>query len=269
MATKTLHLTNAVVRNLRPLSASVVFVICLAACSGAQDSPATAARLPAEQIVSRLATRNQERAVALRNFTGTRNYHLLYSGFPGRREADMAVSLCFDAPNTKQFTIISQTGSAFMINKVLKRLLQSEKEASTEQQRARTALTAQNYDFELLGQETVNERPAYLLRVIPKLDHKFLYKGKVWVDANDFAVAKIEAEPAKRPSFWISKTKINHLYTKVGEFWLPAENKSTTDVRLGGAATLTISYTNYDINQNRPGNSCAAPPSENFAERLE
>jgi hypothetical protein len=173
---------------------------------------------------------------------------LVYTGFPCRKEAEIVVSARYDAPNAKEFTIVSQSGSTFIVNKVLKRLLESEKEASTDEHRSRTALNDRNYDFQLAGKENVGQRPAYVLQVIPKIDNKFLYRGKVWVDAADFAVVKIDAEPAKRPSFWISKTRINHVYTKVGDFWLPAENRSTTDVRLGGVATLTISYTNYQVN---------------------
>lgn len=233
----------------------IAMLICLLAPAGAQEKP-DISTLSVQQIVAQMAIRNQNRADALKQYTGMRDYHLVYTGFPGKREADMVVSACFDAPNKKQFNIVSQTGSAFIVNKVLKRLLESEQEASTDEHRARTALNEKNYDFELLGQEAVKERPAYILRVIPKVDNKFLYRGKVWVDATDFAVVQIEAEPAKRPSFWISETKINHVYTKVGEFWLPDGNKSTTAVRLGGVATLTISYTNYAINQNSPANSC-------------
>jgi hypothetical protein len=80
-------------------------------------------------------------------------------------------------------------------------------------------------------------------------------------------VVKIEAEPAKRPSFWISKTRINHVYTKVGEFWLPAENQSTTDVRLGGVAKLTISYTNYEVNHSV--NACVPAPENKLAKGSE
>ena len=55
------------------------------------------------------------------------------------------------------------------------------------------------------------------------------------------------ADPAKRPSIWISKTLVHHTYQKIGEFWLPAQNESTTDVRLGGHATLSIHYTDYRL----------------------
>jgi outer membrane lipoprotein-sorting protein len=237
--------------------ACLLSIACLFNAVAAEEAPGPA--LSAHQIAALLVSRNQERAEALKNYTGTRNYHLVYTGFPARKEAELVVEARFDAPNAKTFTIVSQSGSSFIVNRVLKRLLESEKEASTEEQRARTALSEQNYEFELLGYETIAQRPAYILQVTPKIDNKFLYRGKIWVDAGDFAVVKIEAEPAKRPSFWISKTRIKHSYTKVGDFWLPTENRSTTDVRLGGVATLTISYTNYQVNRDaelsRQGNT--------------
>ena len=43
------------------------------------------------------------------------------------------------------------------------------------------------------------DHPQYVLNVIPRTDEKFLYRGKIWVDAKDFAVTRIEAEPAKEP----------------------------------------------------------------------
>ena len=55
------------------------------------------------------------------------------------------------------------------------------------------------------------------------MDNKYLYR-KNWVDAADFAISQIEAEPAKNPSFWIKKTEIHHRYGKLGEFWLPLRN---------------------------------------------
>jgi hypothetical protein len=74
-----------------------------------------------------------------------------------------------------------------------------------------------------------------------------LYRGEICVNEADFAVESIDAEPAKNPSIWIKKTRIEHRYEKVGEFWLPASNKSVTNVLLGGTAMLTIQYTDYKL----------------------
>ncbi len=77
---------------------------------------------------------------------------------------------------------------------------------------------------------------------------KYVYRGKVWVDATDFAVTRIDAEPAQNPSFWTKKNEVHHEYMKVQNFWLPRRNESISYIRLGGRATLTIDYSNYRVN---------------------
>jgi hypothetical protein len=129
---------------------------------------------------------------------------------------------------------------------VLQRALESEKEAS-QLTRGNTALTRQNYEVELVGTEVLGGHPAYLLHVHPHSPTKFLYDGKVWVDAADFAIVKMEVEPAKNPSFWISKTVIHHSNGKSGGFWLPTQNRSETKVRVGGTAVMTIDYGTYQV----------------------
>ncbi len=207
----------------------------------------SAEELTAQQIVGRLAENNRRRHEDLESYTGQREYHLLYTGFPRRLEADLVVHVQYDAPNQKQFTIISQSGSGLLVNHVLKKLLETEKEASSAESQARTAVTEDNYSFELIGKEDLNGRPSYILKVEPKTTNKLLYRGKIWVDAADFAVAKIEAAPAQPPSFWISNTVVHHIYEKIGEFWLPERNESTSQVRVGGHAVLSIQYRDYKV----------------------
>ncbi len=211
------------------------------------DASSAGASLSSDQIVERMTRKNAERAEALRGFRGTRSYHLEYKGFPGNREAQMVVNVDYQAPDHKEFTVVSQSGSKLLIDRVLKKLLESEREAMNAENRARTALTSDNYNFILKGYESSSGAAAYVLEVEPKTKNKFLYSGKIWVDANDFAVTRIEAEPARNPSFWIRKTEIRHVYRKIDEFWLPQQNYTVTMVRLGGRAILTIDYRDYRI----------------------
>jgi len=162
----------------------------------------------------------------------------------------MEVQVDFDAASGKSFRILSQSGSKILGEKVLKRAMDSEKEASDD--RGATALTPANYRFQLLGTESLGGRPAYILSVKPLKESKFLYRGKVWVDATDFAVAKIEAAPTKNPSFWISRTLIRYTSAKMGEFWLPQRSVSESKIRIGGTAVLTIDYGAYQINSDMP-----------------
>jgi hypothetical protein len=85
------------------------------------------------------------------------------------------------------------------------------------------------------------------MQVEPLHASKYLYRGTVWIDATDFAVTRIEAQPAKNPSFWTKRTVIDHEYQNVDGFYLPALNRTVTDVRLGGNAVLTIRYRDYKL----------------------
>ena len=89
------------------------------------------------------------------------------------------------------------------------------------------------------------------MRVDPTTRGKYVYRGQVWVDGTDFAVTRIEAEPAENPSFWTKKSEIHHEYGKVQGFWLPVKNESVSDIRLGGRATLTIEYKDYSVTDAR------------------
>lgn len=220
-------------------------------------APATAAAtspLTVDQVVGRMEARNRERDSALHEFQGVRVYRMNYDGFFGHHQAEMVVDVDASSDN-KQFKVVSETGSRFVIDHVLKKLLEGEKDATNDENRRRTALDTDNYDFTLAGYETSPAGARYILNVIPKTKNKYLYRGKVWVDAKDFAVCRIEAEPAKNPSFWVKKSEIKHKYTKVGNFWLPQENHTESWIRFGGHALLTIEYKDYKITDAAPINA--------------
>jgi hypothetical protein len=227
--------------------------------SGAPSSSTSSTSLSADQVVDNLVHKNEERAQALLHSEGIRVYHLAYRGFPGDRDAEMIVKATYDSPSSKEFKVVSESGSKLILDRVFKKLLESEREAAQPAMSARTQLNRDNYNFELVGYEPSETGGQYVLRVSPKSRNKYVYRGKVWVDGIDFAVTHIEAEPAQNPSFWTKKSEIHHDYKKVGAFWLPAWNESVSYIRLGGRATLTIEYKDYRLKDARqPGDAPTA-----------
>ena len=233
------------------LSLAATSYVATAQQSAAAETSAPPASLSLEQVVTNLEQRNAQRAAALEEFEGKRIYRMQYRGFPSDKDAEMVVKVLFHAPNSKEFTVVSQTGSKFVIDHVFKKLLEGEQEAAKGDNRHDTALTRQNYNFELTGYESTNGGQ-YVLKLLPRTRNKFLYRGQIWVDAKDFAVVRIEGEPGKNPSMWIKKTDIAHRYVKVNDFWLPAENHTESFIRLGGKATLSIEYQDYKIIKSIP-----------------
>src|SRR5260370_13676778 len=132
----------------------------------------------------------------------------------------MAVDAAYDSPSTKRFRVVSQTGSKLVIDRVFKRLLESEKEAAETEMRARTLLNRNNYDFALIGYESSgvnssginssNHGSQYVLEVYPKARSKYVYRGKVRVDRTDFAVTTIDPQPAPNPSFCPTNKQDHH-----------------------------------------------------------
>jgi hypothetical protein len=205
--------------------------------------------LPGDEVVARLMSRNAERLKKLRSFDSIRQYNLDYTGFPAL-SAHMEVRASYSAPGTKEFTVISESGSSLLRKHVLHKLLESEQEAGSDAaNRNAVLLSTANYRFSLLGCESGDGRPLYVMQVEPLRETKFLYRGRIWIDSQDFAVTRIQAEPAKNPSYWTTRSQIHHQYQNIGEFYLPALNRTVTDVRFGGKAVLTIRYLDYKLPQ--------------------
>lgn len=234
-----------------PLPAMLLLMINMfssGSISAATDgTSAIASPMTLAQVVDHLVARNEERAKGLKSYEGNRVYTVQYHGFPKDLEARMAVSVQYEAPNTKEFTVVAQSGPKFLVDQVLKRLLRTETDAQLENTRKAVNLDRKNYEFSDLEYVPDKDGCSYSLSVQPKKPNKYLYRGKIRVNERDFAVCGIQAEPAQNPSFWIKSTRIDETYEKVGDFWLPEHNKSVSRVRFGGSATLTIQYQDYTI----------------------
>src|SRR5438477_4329390 len=89
------------------------------------ETPAT---ISTEEIVGKLVQRNLERSRALAAYQGTRTYRLEYHGFPSFRTAEMVVDVTYKAPESKEFMVRSESGSKLLIERVFKRMLQSDRE---------------------------------------------------------------------------------------------------------------------------------------------
>ena len=245
--------------------AGVFLLTLLATVSLGEGDVHSAPQLSTDVIVQKLMAANAERAQSLRGYRGKRVYHVDYHGIFGSHDAGLQVEATYTAPDHKDFKVISQTGSKILINHVLLKLLSSEQEAQEEQNRKELEISPKNYNFVLAGTEHTPQGDFYVLSVSPKGKSKYLYRGKLWVDAKDFAMARMQGEPAKNPSVWVSHTQIEYRWTKIGGFWLPAHNSSETVVRMGGKAVLTIDYSDYQItgvnrsNARAPGENSTRP----------
>ncbi|MFZ0772383.1 MAG: hypothetical protein WCA49_13890 [Candidatus Sulfotelmatobacter sp.] len=206
------------------------------------------APLSADEVMGHVVEMNDARAKALESYSSVRTYHL-ECHCVSHKKADMVVRTDYQAPNKKKFTIVSESGSGTVRDRVFKKLLEAEQESMRDENQQRSAITPENYTFQLAEYEKSATDEFYVLDAQPRSKNKFLFRGRIWVNAKDFAITQVEGEPAVNPSWWTVKTDFKRSYQKIGDFWLPESNESETKVRVFGTAALSIEYHDYQIIQ--------------------
>jgi negative regulator of sigma E activity len=219
---------------LKPMK-TVILTLISAAVAFAAEAPT------ADQIVAQLIERDHSRQASLGSYTWTAQYVLDNKA----RHAEMTVRWTRHSDGTKRYQIVSERGDGGVRDHVFHKLLESEVEASQPSLQERNRLNTKNYSFQFAGSEPINGRLAYVLEIEPKNEAKYLTKGRIWVDAAEFAVIQVEGSPSKRPSFWTNHVAYVQTFEKKGDFWLASSNHSMTDAKLFGKAEMVITHSDY------------------------
>jgi hypothetical protein len=191
--------------------------------------------------------RDAQRRAALAHYESQRTYQMDYKGPIGERHATMRVKMNYSAPDRKQFTVVSETGSTVFCHQIIRRLMEGEQEGALEANRVRSMLSPENDTLTLVGEEKLNGVPAWVLDVTPKEENRFNYKGRVWVSQADFAIMRIVGSPAKNPTWLMGTSTFDYRYSPNGEFWLPQRNDTVSHLRIGGEITLKVDYGEYQV----------------------
>ena len=199
--------------------------------------------LNADEILARMIQADHDRLAALAGYSGLRHYRFDNRNYG--KHAEMTVRMSCGSDGIKTFDVVAESGSRFVRNHIIRKMIEAEEESSQKGERKESRIIPDNYDFRLVGTEVSDGRDSYVLEITPKKPTKFAICGRIWVDAEDFAIARIEGQPAKNPSFWIRSAQVEQRYGRTGQFWLPAVNHSTAEARVFGSTELVIEYSDY------------------------
>jgi len=236
---------------------SIAMLSVLADASAAAQDPS----LPkADEVIGQMVAGDAQRMISFEGYEGMRRYILVNEHM--HKRAEMLVRVSGDPDGTKHFEVVTETGWKAAQKHVLRKMLESESEASRPEVRVKTRLSTDNYEFQIAGTERSGERVVYAIDIRPKRREKYLFEGRIWVDAQDFALVRAEGNPAKNPSFWTKSVHFVHTYQKSGAFWFPLTTESVTDARLFGTTDLTIEYFEY-----KPNKSTTPEDSAEVAQR--
>jgi hypothetical protein len=245
----------------RPLHFSLAVILLVLAVNsrgaGAQILPVPPANdTNPTEIVWMMVARNETLAHEASNLPSLRHYHLEICGLPRDIAADMHVQIAHAPRSGKSVRVIDESGSHVLLTEVLEKLVESQQIDSPQ---SMGALTPFNYNFTFDGESGIGRQRMYVFSVEPKansnplylqrLERNLLFRGKVWIDAKDFTVARLEAQPATNPSFWRNAAAALRARERRGGIRPPPTIRTDSKMRMGGNAVLTIDYGNYRFDQ--------------------
>ena len=137
------------------------------------------------------------------------------------------------------YTIVSQTGSDYILEKVLTPLLETEAEVLASGNPTRSALTTENYT---IGGGEFAEPGIVKLFAKARRKDVSLIDGAVFITSDDADLVRIEGRMAKNPSFWTKRVNLVRQYDRIGGVRVPVRLDSTAQIRFAGESSLSMVY---------------------------
>lgn len=186
-----------------------------------------------------------DRESNLTGYSVTEHYTLRNSR--SSTSTEITVAATYKKGAGKSYQVVSRSGSSALQAHVLDRLLQEETDMSRGDARQHALINSANYKMRLIGEESVAGQPCDILELTPLAKSTHLLKGRIWVDAKDHSLVRIEGKPGASPSFFTGRPMIVREYKKTDGFSLAKQSRATTDGFLLGKTDLTIDYSDYKV----------------------
>lgn len=148
---------------------------------------------------------------------------------------------------TFRYTIVSEQGSDYIRNKVLKVVLKREQELVANGECSRSDLTPENYNFE---DATAGDGERYVT-LKPKRKDVLLVDGRLVLNQDGSELLRVEGRLSKNPSFWTSLVNVIRHYARIDGVRVPIATESTAKVKLAGLSHLEVHY-EYETINGRP-----------------
>jgi hypothetical protein len=193
-----------------------------------------------EAVVQRFMTRAD---APLTQFRSTRHLEAQNDRFNKEATMDVVTELFPDGRFT--YTIVHEAGSNTIRNRVMRGLLDNEKEMAAAKDPSRFAVTPANY--EVKGGEMTEEGTIKLLTK-PRRKETGLVDGAVFLTTPDADIVRVEGRMVKSPSFWTTRVDVVKHYARIAGARVPTRLDTTAHVRFAGMSTMTMTYTYEMVN---------------------
>ena len=215
------------------VSLTTVLAICRAVLSGA-PAPAVPPSPNEHSAVERFLSDIEKPPVA---YSATRRLEASSSKL--NESAWLEAITDFDPAAGFRYSIVATGGSERILNRVLKKVLESERETSAMAEWRKGSLSHANYVFDFGGRAGSG---MLRMQLTPRRRDSRLLAGSAFVAETSGNLVRVEGRLAKSPSFWVRWVDVSSSYAPVAGAMMPVAVESTADVRIAGLSTFSMTY---------------------------
>lgn len=137
------------------------------------------------------------------------------------------------------YSIVRQGGSERIRRRVLRAVLEAERENSSRAEWRKGNLSRANYEFSFGGHTGDG---MLKMRLTPRRKDSRLVFGSALLTAPSGDLVRVEGRLSKSPSFWVRWVNVSRSYSPIGGAMMPVAIESTADVRIAGMSTFSMTY---------------------------
>jgi len=146
------------------------------------------------------------------------------------------------------YQVTAEGGSSLVRSKVLRAVLEGEREIIADGETARSSLAYANYAFQPNG---VDDEGLANILLSPKRKERLLVSGTMFLEPDGGDLVRLQGRLAKNPSFWVRNVQIVRSYKRIEGVVVPVALESTAHVRVLGPASLRMTYSYSEIDGRR------------------
>jgi len=175
-----------------------------------------------------------------------------YAVFRGKDEthpiSEMTVRTTYRRESGKSYQVVSSSGSAIVRRLGLDPILESERTINLPGNVAHSWITSANYEMALFpGRQELDGRDCYVLAIHPRQKAPNLIEGRLWVDASDYTIVRLEGTASKSPSVFAGVTRMSRQYADIDGFAMATHARAESTTFLYGRTVVKIDYSGYQI----------------------
>ena len=231
-------------RHIRRLTLAVA--LCLLLTFAAFSQGAAPNDFVPGDLVQRVDNAELARETDLPGYTVTERYTVFRNG-SSEPAAAATVQTVYKRGQGKEYTVLSRTGSSFLQDYLIDRVLSEQQGISKGDARRNALITSENYTMQFVREESLEGRDCLVLKLTARRKTPYLLNGQIWVDSHNYHLVRVKGRPSAMPSIWTGLPEIQRDYQELQGYPLATSSRSESKRPFIGTTVLKIDYQNYHI----------------------